>query len=309
MATKNRAELKVYFETGKRPVEEEFSDLIDSKLNILNDKASESDAQNDQVDDKYLTPKTAKKSVEAFAPVKKVNNISPDSNGNITVTNITGTASSITGSINKNQVTGLENDLNAKQDVLVSGTNIKTVNGQSILGSGDISAGSGSNMLMGVLSSAYSLSDSSTAQNAFPVACDEFTLTANKTYHFRGRFLIANGAASHTTALGWVTASGLMITSMEYVTRSFSSALNGVVAAASNTQVSGTAVKVINSASTAVTTTIEFEGILRCTNGGKLTPQIKFSAAPGGTNQMKAGSFIWFTEIGSNTVQAVGTVG
>lgn len=35
----------------------------------------------------------------------------------------------------------LETKLNGKQDTLVSGTNIKTVNGESILGSGDIVAG------------------------------------------------------------------------------------------------------------------------------------------------------------------------
>lgn len=34
-------------------------------------------------------------------------------------------------------------DLAAKQDVLVSGTNIKTINGESIVGSGDIEVGSG----------------------------------------------------------------------------------------------------------------------------------------------------------------------
>ena len=30
MATKDRASLKVYFETGKRPVQQEFEDLIDN---------------------------------------------------------------------------------------------------------------------------------------------------------------------------------------------------------------------------------------------------------------------------------------
>lgn len=76
----------------------------------------------------------------------------------------------------------------------------------------------------------------------------------------------------------------------------------------SNLQVSGTASKVLNAANTAVTTTIEFEGVLRCTTGGTLTPQLTFSAAPGGTNQMKMGSFIEFIEIGSDTVQTVGNV-
>ena len=307
MATKNRGELKSYFETGKRPIQEEFEDLIDSKLNIEEDKASESEAQNAQIDNKFLTPKTAKKSVETFAPVKKVNNITPDSNGNVVVTNVSGTASSITGVITKNQVTGLENDLNNKQDVLISGTTIKTINGQAITGSGDLSV-SGPVKLIGVLSSNFTLINSNASQNAFPVSCDAFVLTANKTYFFKGKFLIANGSTSHTTAMGWLVTSGLNITSMEYVVKLFSSALNGVSTASSHVQISGTANKVLNAANTAVTTTIEFEGVLRCASGGALTPQLAFSTAPGGTNQMKMGSFIEFTEMGSNTVQTVGTV-
>lgn len=306
MATKNRGILKSYFETGKRPIQEEFENLIDSQLNIEEDKASEADAQNDQIDNKYLTPKTVKKSIETFAPVKKVNNITPDSNGNIVVTNVSGTASSITGTISKNQVTGLENDLNNKQNVLVSGTNVKTINGQSIVGSGDLSV-SGPVKLIGVLSSNFTLSNSNTSQNAFPPSSDAYTLTANKTYFFKGKFLITNGSISHTTAMGWVATTGLNITSMEYVVQIFSSALNGI-STSSSVQVSGVANKVLNATSSAVTTTIEFEGVLRCTTGGVLTPQLAFSAAPGGTNQMKVGSFIEFTEIGSDTVQTVGTV-
>ncbi|WP_026725809.1 hypothetical protein [Flavobacterium sasangense] len=306
MATKNRGILKSFFETGKRPIQEEFENLIDSQLNIEEDKASEADAQNDQIDNKYLTPKTVKKSIETFATVKKVNNITPDSNGNIVVTNVSGTASSITGTISKNQVTGLENDLNNKQNVLVSGTNVKTINGQSIVGSGDLSV-SGPVKLIGVLSSNFTLSNSNTSQNAFPPSSDAYTLTANKTYFFKGKFLITNGSISHTTAMGWVATTGLNITSMEYVVQIFSSALNGI-STSSSVQVSGVANKVLNATSSAVTTTIEFEGVLRCTTGGVLTPQLAFSAAPGGTNQMKVGSFIEFTEIGSDTVQTVGTV-
>ncbi|UOX32319.1 hypothetical protein LXD69_09665 [Flavobacterium sediminilitoris] len=307
MATKNRGELKSYFETGKRPIQQEFEDLIDSKLNIEEDKASEADAQNAQIDNKFLTPKTAKKSVETFAPVKQVNNITPDLNGNIVVTDINGTASSITGSISKNQVFGLENDLNNKQDALVSGTTIKTINGESILGIGNLSV-SGPVKLIGVLSSNFTLANSNLLQNAFPTSSDAFSLSANKTYFFKGKFLIANGSTSHATAMGWLVTSGLNITSMEYVARLFSSTLNGIATANSNVQISGTGSKVLNAANTAVTTTIEFEGVLRCTTGGVLTPQLAFSTAPGGTNQMKMGSFIEFTEIGSNTVQTVGAV-
>lgn len=309
MATKNRTELKAYFETGKRPTEGEFEDLIDSKLNILNDKASETEAENSTIDNKYLTPKTVKKSVLAFAPVKKVNTLSPDSNGNITINNVSGTASTITGSISKNQVTGLETDLNGKQNVLTSGTTIKTINGQTILGSGDIViSGAAPVKLIAVLSAPFTLSNSNLDQNAFPSACDEFTLSSNKTYFFKGKYLLSTGTTTHTTAMNWIVSSGLAITSMEYVASIFSSALNTISTASSRVQISGIGSKVLNATSTAATTTIEFEGVLRCTTGGKLTPQLKFSAAPGGTNQMKIGSFIEFTEIGSDIIQTVGTV-
>lgn len=307
MATKNRTELKVYFETNKRPNQTEFENLIDSNLNILEDKASNTEAQNDQVDNKFLTPKSAKQSVIAFAPVKTVNTIAP-TNGNVTIVNVSGTASSITGSITKSQVTGLETDLNSKQAVLVSGTNIKTINGQSVLGNGDLQISGAPPKLIGVLSSNFSLGNIITAQNAFPTACNEFTLSANKTYFFKGLFLIANGATSHTTAIGWLASNGLSITSMEYVAKLYSAPANGISTSVSFVQVSGIGSKVLNAANEAVSTTIEFEGVLRCTNGGVLSPLLTFSAAPGVSNQMKSGSFIEFTELGTNLIQSVGTV-
>jgi hypothetical protein len=57
--------------------------------------------------------------------VTSVNNVSPDNNGNVTI-NIP--------------------DISTKQDTLVSGTNIKTINNQSILGSGNIDIQSGVSM-------------------------------------------------------------------------------------------------------------------------------------------------------------------
>lgn len=49
----------------------------------------------------------------------------------------------ITGTLSSQ--TDLQSALNAKQDTLVSGTNIKTVNGNSLLGSGDLTIGGSSN--------------------------------------------------------------------------------------------------------------------------------------------------------------------
>lgn len=125
MATQNRTTLKSYFNIGDRPTEDNFSDLVDSSLNITDDKASDTEAENDTIDSKYLTPKTGRKTVEKFAPVKKVNGKSPNTSGEISVTTA--------------DIPSLDTALAAKQATLVSGTNIRTVHGNSLLGTTDIS--------------------------------------------------------------------------------------------------------------------------------------------------------------------------
>lgn len=67
MAQENRNTLKQYFETGKKPTEQEYANLVDSTVNNQEDKANLSEAQAGTNDEKYITPKTAKKSVEVFA--------------------------------------------------------------------------------------------------------------------------------------------------------------------------------------------------------------------------------------------------
>jgi hypothetical protein len=135
MAKQNRTILKTYFNTGDRPTELNFADFIDSKLNIQEDKAVQADIDAGTNDEKYITPLGAKIAARKHITV---NGSTTDANGNIQINNVTGTASTITGTITKNQVTGLDTDLNAKQATLVSGSNIKTVGGTTILGTGDI---------------------------------------------------------------------------------------------------------------------------------------------------------------------------
>ena len=57
-----------------------------------------------------------------------------------------------THKINKTVVDNLQIDLNNKQNTLVSGTNIKTINGNSVLGSGDVSISVGANIDLSNLS-------------------------------------------------------------------------------------------------------------------------------------------------------------
>ena len=305
MAKKVRSELKSYFESGKRPNQSEFEDLIDSKLNQIEDKASYSEIESGLDDEKFITSLGARNSVLIHAPVKYVNGIFPDNSGNVSITDIEGTASTITGVISKSQVTDLVNDLNGKQASLVNGTTIKTINGNNILGSGNIQIIG--NTLIGIISENYSLLNSLDPQAAFPSVCDDFTLAANKTYIFKGKYLLNTGITTHTTAMGWEVNS-LNITSIEYTGKTCSCDINRIATNLSLINISNISVTVLNSTSIHETTTIEFEGVIRCTTGGKIKPLIKFSAAPGGTNVMKIGSFIQFTEIGSNTIVTAGTV-
>lgn len=67
MAQENRNTLKQYFETGKKPTEQEYANLVDSTVNNDEDKASVAEAQAGNDDVKYITSKTAKRSVETFA--------------------------------------------------------------------------------------------------------------------------------------------------------------------------------------------------------------------------------------------------
>jgi len=66
MAT-NREDLKAYFNTGDRPTEVQFAELIDNSVNNIDDKANLTEAAAGNDDVKYITPKTAKKVVETFA--------------------------------------------------------------------------------------------------------------------------------------------------------------------------------------------------------------------------------------------------
>ena len=66
MAT-NREDLKGYFNAGDRPTENQFGELIDNTVNKIDDKANLTEASVGTDDIKYITAKTAKKSVETFA--------------------------------------------------------------------------------------------------------------------------------------------------------------------------------------------------------------------------------------------------
>lgn len=77
----NRNTLKGYFNAGDRPKESEFADLIDSTLNLEEDKANDADIDLGTSNDKFVTVKGSKRSARKSITV---NGVSADLNtGNI----------------------------------------------------------------------------------------------------------------------------------------------------------------------------------------------------------------------------------
>jgi len=100
MANKTRSELKQYFETGKKPTQGEYADLIDSFVSRLDDdyvatlpnatttqkgiveQATIAESQSGTDNTHFVTPKGTKRAIETFAPalspVQSVNDMTGD---------------------------------------------------------------------------------------------------------------------------------------------------------------------------------------------------------------------------------------
>jgi len=67
MAT-NKTTLKSYFQTGDRPTQQQFEQLIDSNANLLDDKATQAEATVGSNDSKFMTPAKVKASIDSNVP-------------------------------------------------------------------------------------------------------------------------------------------------------------------------------------------------------------------------------------------------
>jgi hypothetical protein len=132
-----------------------------------------------------------------------------------------------------------------------------------------------------------------------------WTLAANTTYIMEGMYNITKTTNSVTTGLAF--ALGGSVTSIRYYVIAHNAALDTVTATNANTLVDQVSATVVN-ATSAANFNCYFRGLIRTNAAGTVTPQINFS----GTTTapvMKAGSYITFTPIGTDTNNIVGNVG
>ena len=109
-------------------------------------------------------------SKDLIGAINEVNTLAKSKgNGTITEVKMNGASKGTSGVVDLGTVITAHQDISGKQDKLISGTNIKTINGESVLGSGDITISSGAS------SSAYPEVNHGTGDTTF-------TLTPN-TFH------------------------------------------------------------------------------------------------------------------------------
>jgi len=159
--------------------------------------------------------------------------------------------------------------------------------------------------LTSVVTTAAALTNVSTAQNAFPVGQQTLTVAEDTTYLIEGEYVVNSGTTTHTTAIGFTVGGDVLsLSGLEFSAVLWSAAASTITTALSSIHVTANAntQTVLNATSTAAVTTIQIKGIWNNTTNTTITPKIKFSAAPGGTNQMAAGSYIRFTPVANPTV-------
>lgn len=197
---------------------------------------------------------------------------------------------------------------------LVSGTNLTTPSAGAIEYDGKCFYATTANgrALVGVehyavVTTTRTISNVNTAQAVFDSANDALTLAANTAYAFEGFYRIISGTTSHTTNMGFQEVSVGTLGTWYWLAINHPSGAGSVSRAQDSTVFTSAAGGATNAAGIGALTTIWFRGVVETsTDAVTVTPQITFSAAPGGTNQIGVGSFIRFTPLGTDTVQSVG---
>lgn len=242
--------------------------------------------------------------------------------GNITGGNLVSTAGQIStgGNVSGGNVIGLIRPAagSASQAPVrfTAGTNTSTAAAGSFEYDGVVFYGAPTTSSRGVLASEqfialvndYVANDSSSAQKVFNSPTNgAITLDATTTYMFEGVYYITRSLGSNSHTLSTLFALGGTLTSITYTADTTSTTGNtlGAVSRIYGTAASGV---VVTGASTSTTEniTVVLKGIVRTNTAGTFTPQIQYSAAPGGAPTILKNSYFRMIPLGTSSVASVG---
>lgn len=152
--------------------------------------------------------------------------------------------------------------------------------------------------------SANSLADNNSAQNVFPSAVDTFTAEASTSYWLDAEIFITTGGGTYSVGFG--LAGTATLTSIGYRCMGVKAASGALSVNINNRWVTTASNTTVTSSNTTAGAILSIRGIIRVNGAGTLIPQITFSAAPGGTNQVEPNSFLRLQKMGTNTVASFG---
>jgi hypothetical protein len=236
--------------------------------------------------------------------------------GNITTIGVV----SATGNVTGGNVTGLirpsAGTVTNAPLVYTSGTNLTTAAAGATEYDGKVFYGTGQASQRGlidtahfiVLASSYTGSDVSTAQQVFNSPTNgAITLPASTSYFMEAVYYITRAAGTTSHTLSTLFALGGTLTSIAYTADTTSTTGNALGAVSRIYATAATATAVTAASTTATENiTVIIKGVVRTNTAGSFTPQIKYSAAPGGAPTILANSYLRLIPIGNNTVASVG---
>jgi hypothetical protein len=160
-----------------------------------------------------------------------------------------------------------------------------------------------------VLSSDYTASNSATAQQVFNASsAGAVTLSPSTTYFMEAQYIVTRSAGTTAHTVGVLFGTSGTLTSIAYtaeVTDTSSNTLGAVSRIYSTT--AAETVITASSADASQYITVKISGVVRTNSGGTFTPQLKYSAAPGGAPTVLTNSYFRIKPVGTNTITTAGT--
>lgn len=226
--------------------------------------------------------------------------------GNVTGGNIVGFVRPTAGSASQSPI------------LLASGTNLSVPAAGAFEYDGVVFYGTPTASQRGVLNTQhfialvnnYTGNDSNAAQKVFDSPTNgTMTFAASTTYMLEATYYITRsvGSNSHTLSTLFAIGGGGSLTSIAYTADTTSTASN-ILGAVSRIYATAATATVVTGASTDTNEniTVTLRGIIRTNAAGTITPQIQYSAAPGGAPTILANSYLRLIPIGTNSVASVG---
>lgn len=158
------------------------------------------------------------------------------------------------------------------------------------------------------LTTNYTILDSTAAQNLFDSpASGTITLPASVTYFLEAVYYITRAAGTTSHTLSTLFALGGSLTSIAY-TADTTSTTGNALGAVSRIYATAASALVVTAASIEATEniTVIIRGVVRTNTAGTFTPQLQYSAAPGGVPTILANSYLRLIPVGTNSVASVG---